>query len=169
MTFGIVPIVNPTKTLMGIFVLQQGADPLPIDSIFNTSDIPFVGQRPPHIAIRGESGDQVSHIACVVLFAHAAISPLVVGMKEDDIGLDAYVEELANAFVEVLKKGIIGPGEILYIFKRILPGFGRVSIAIGLGKHTHANLVEGGFGQGLDGLCLDALLDAGPLIGGRPH
>ena len=88
-------------------------------------------------------------------------------MKEDDVGLYGQFLELAHTLVEVLKELEIGFGEIVLRFKRISPWLCVVSVAVRLRKNTHANLVEGRIRKRLDGFILNALLDAGPLIGSR--
>ena len=82
-------VVNRAEVIEGVVIGENASVAIPIGVGFRLQQVVFVGQRPPHVAISAEARNDVAQIAVVDLGGHRLIAPLVVGMEEDEIGLDA--------------------------------------------------------------------------------
>ena len=96
------------------------------------------------------------------------IAPLVVGMEEDEIGLNSDAAQLEDQAVEMLEVSGIEGRVIIRLavaWKRI---HGRLFaiVLVPLGKEAHAQLVEGRGGERLDGLALRGFGLKGPRVAG---
>ena len=68
-----------------------------------------------------EAGDHVAQVAVVGLGRHAVeapVAPLVVGVEQDQVGLDAQVAELADALLEVAEERGVEPGVVPLVRRR---------------------------------------------------
>ena len=77
-------------------------------------EIALVGQRPPDVAERREPRDDVAQIRVVRRGGHAVETPVarVVGMKQDQVRLDAELLQVEDAPLEVPEEFRIGSREI---------------------------------------------------------
>src|SRR6185503_6339192 len=81
-------------------------DALPIVLGLVLHEIVFVGERPPDVAERGEPRDDITQVTIVLQWRHAVEAPraVVVGMQQNDVGLDTELLQIKNAALEVLKE-----------------------------------------------------------------
>ena len=78
--------------LVGIVRSDDLAEADEVGFVLILEGIPLVRERPPDVAMRAQAGDDVAQVAVVVLCAHVVEAPvaLVIGMEEDEVGLDAH-------------------------------------------------------------------------------
>ena len=158
-------VMNAPHAVVGIFLLQDLEEPVPVFHLLVAAmvlgpirhEIELVGQRPPDVAIGGKPGDAVPQIAVVLRVAHVGKSPAVVGVPENQVGLDIQPLQVQDSLFDVMPKGGIWAVEIELavglLLKRKQLRFVLV-VGIGLGKHTEADFVEGRRGQGFERLLL---------------
>jgi hypothetical protein len=116
--------------------------------LFLFHEIPFVRERPPNIAIGREPRDDIMQVTVIRIRRHPveAPMPLVVGMEQNDVCLDAEFLQIQDALFQVLKIFRIKPREIpvgqRLAFKRIHNRLVGVPLIM-FGKDAKANFIEG--------------------------
>ena len=76
-------------------------------------EVVLVGERPPDVGGRRRGGRRRSGVAVVDLGGHGGVAPAVVGVEEDEVGLDVEVAELGDALFEVLEEGGVEAGDVV--------------------------------------------------------
>eukprot|EP00962_Isochrysis_galbana_P029734 scaffold9555_cov123-Isochrysis_galbana.AAC.4 len=77
------------------------------------NEVPFVCQGPPHVGKGGEPRHRVPHVLEIVrqvvrlrvAATNAAKAPMIVGMKQDEVGDDAGASQLLNRIFQVAPEG----------------------------------------------------------------
>ena len=120
---------------------------IPVLGLLLVHEVEFVGNRPPDIAMRRQTGDDVLQVALIGRGIHAIESPmpLIVRVKEDQVGFDAQVAELGDPLFDMLEVGGIESREIPLVWRRPLEGIARrlaPVVCVPLGEHAHADFVE---------------------------
>ena len=89
-------------------------------------------------------------------------------MEEDEVGLDANAAQFKNQAVEVLEVGGIEGGVVVgfAVARERIHGRLFAIVLIPLGEEAHAELVERGRGESLDGLALGFFGLEGPRVAG---
>ena len=83
-------------------------DLLPVLQAFGHAQVVLVGQAPPDIREGREAAEQVIEIDQVVLLRHVGKTPPVVGVEQDQVGLDAQVLQAQQLILEGVPEGIAG-------------------------------------------------------------
>jgi hypothetical protein len=86
-------VVDRTQVAVGILVDDDGGQPLPVRLGLARHQAALVGHRPPHVREGREPPHRVPDQAVVGLGAQIREAPPVVGVEEDDVGLDAQVSQ----------------------------------------------------------------------------
>ena len=88
--------------------------PVPVGLLLLLHEVELVGQRPPDVAEGRQPGDDVAQVAVVRGGLHAVEAPvaLVVGVEQDQVGLDPQVAELADPLLEVAEERRVEAGEV---------------------------------------------------------
>lgn len=79
------------------------------DRLYVEKEIVFVGERPPNVAKDAKTSNEIADIALVLLGTHRAIAPAVIGVEDDNVGLDADVPQRGHLAFEVAERGEIRP------------------------------------------------------------
>ena len=176
--------------LVGVAGTEDAGNPFPVPDGLGGHQVILVGQGPPHVAVGGVAGNNVADVAVVILRAHAGEPPAVIGVKENQIGLDAQLLQLLNAPVQMPEVRRIEPGKIPAVALRF-PGIageilrrehggihGGAFVGIGarfaqvvvvmLREDAEADFVERTAFQRLQRLADHSVLLPGPDIAGRP-
>ena len=69
--------------------ILNGCVVLPVLKLLGAHEVVFVCKAPPHVAVGGEARDDVVPVEVVLLAVHDGEAPAVVGVHNDDVGLDA--------------------------------------------------------------------------------
>ena len=152
-------VVDRRQPMVRVGVVHDLDHAVPIRLLLLRHEVVLVGQRPPHVAKRGQPADDVPQVAVVGLVRHAVEAPVafVVGMQQNDVGLDAQVAELRDPLFEMLEERRIEPREIPLVGRRALERIERRLVLVPrvpLREHAHAQLVERRRGQRLERLLL---------------
>ena len=151
-------VVNAAQAAVRVFVLQDLKEPIPVVHLLVASmalgsighEIKLVSQRPPDVTIGRKPGDAIPQIPIVLRVAHVGKAPTVVGVPEDQVGLDAQPLQVHDALLEVVPESRIGTVEVELavglLAKRKELRFVLI-VGIRLGEHAEANLVERRSGQ----------------------
>src|SRR5205807_488827 len=123
----------------------------------------------PDVAEGCEARDSVAQVAVVSVGGHGGEAPAVVGVEEDEVGLDAERLEVADTLLEVLEEGGVEAGEVVFAGGVALEGIidGLVDvISVAFGEDAHAHLIEWRGAQGGEGLLFEAVALMCPGIAG---
>ena len=162
-------VVDGTRVLARIAFLHDAEEAVPVGLALRAHDVELVRHRPPDVAVRREPGHAVAQVAVVRLGRHPVEAPAaaIVGMEQDEVGLDAELHELGDARLEVAPEGGLEPLEVprsvIASLERKVDGLDLV-VDVPLGEHAHAQLVEGGVAQGLERLLLECVALVGPGV-----
>ena len=163
-------VVDGAEVLIGVDLLDEMQELGEVLGGLGLHEVVLVGEGPPDVAEGGEAGDEVADVALVDVGGHGGVAPAVVGMEEDEVGLDVEVAELGEALFEVVEEGGIEVGGVVRAGRAGFRGSREgvelglvVVVLVGLGEDAHADLVEGRSAQGIEGLLLEsvALMDPG--------
>jgi hypothetical protein len=76
--------------MVGVILLpDDGCQMLPVAEILRPYEVVLVGQRPPDVRKRGEPSNDIAHVTLVNRRTEVHEPPLVIGMEQDQIRLDA--------------------------------------------------------------------------------
>src|SRR6266516_4007086 len=78
-------VVDRAEVLVGIVLLDDAEEAIPVGHGFVLHEIILVGHRPPDIAIGGESGHYIAQEAIIRLGIPSSNATTVVGVEENDI------------------------------------------------------------------------------------
>src|SRR5208337_1187362 len=165
----IAAVVDGAQMAEGVVLAENSRIAIPIGCGLGLQQIEFVGQRPPHIPVRAETRNHVAEIAVVDCSGHRLVAPLVVGMKKDQIGLDADAAQCKDEAVEMLEVGDIEGGVVIYLTaarEGILRRFLAI-VLVPLGEQTHAELIEWRSRKRFESLALRVFRLKGPRVTGR--
>ena len=96
-------VVDGTHVVVRIFFAEQVCVVLPVLKLLGAHEIVFVCKAPPHVAVGGEARDDVVPVKVVLLAVHGGESPAVVGVHNDDVGLDAALLQFYDAALHAAK------------------------------------------------------------------
>ena len=106
-------VVDRLEMPRRIVLLDDVEEAVPArDRLHVDQEVVFVGERPPDVAKSAEAGDEIAHVAIVLLGRHRAIAPAVVGVEDDDVGFDAHVPQRGDLGLEVTERDDVRPVEI---------------------------------------------------------
>jgi len=149
----------------------------------------FVGEAPPHIAIGGETRENVFPVQVIGLPVHDGEAPPVIGVHDDQVRLDPQLHQVPYASFYMAEMRRIGPREIPAVFRvlrlkghEVLPGHPFVGtgrpfkgecrgvpevVVIVFGEYAEADLVEVPLRKSFQCLPLYFLRLVRPHIAGR--
>ena len=164
-------VVNRAQMVVGIAQTDDVKKPIPhFHRLVAQHKVVLVGHRPPNVGIGRQAGYHVAQIGEVALVRHGGKSPAIVGMEENQVGLDAQIAQFLNAPLKMAEKIDVVTGEIplavASLFKRIVHRLVLVEDVV-FGKDAHAHLVEAGRLQRFERLLLQRVSLMGPSIAGR--
>ncbi len=109
-----VAIMDRAQVLVGIVFFQDMEIAVPLlHRLGIDQEVIFIGKRPPDIPVGGKPRREIGDIAEILLGRHVGIAPAVIGVKDDDVGLDAERAKCGHLPVEMLEEGRVRPVEIL--------------------------------------------------------
>ena len=69
------PAVYGQQVVVWVELVDIACHLYPLVVMARLDEVPFIGDRPPHIAVCRQAGDGIAYIAHVVLHCHAVESP----------------------------------------------------------------------------------------------
>ena len=96
-------VVNGARMLVQIFVYQNRSQCFPVLLTLRCQKVMFICQRPPDIAAGGVTVDKIFHIHGILFRCHAAESPSVIRMHDDQVCFDTAFAKFGNAVVQILE------------------------------------------------------------------
>ena len=98
----LVAVVDRLQVTVGVVLLEDVEVAVPLaERLGVEQEVVFVGERPPDVAVGGEPRREIGDIAEVLLRRHVAVAPAVVGVEDDDVGLDAEVAQRGDLLLEM--------------------------------------------------------------------
>ncbi len=169
-------VVDRAQMLIGIALLHQVKKPVEVLRGLGLHQVEFICQRPPYISISAEPSHDVPNVTLINIGRHNGIAPTVVGVKQDQVGLDIQVAKLSKPLFEMSEERRIESRIIVCAHRvagRSLRGPRKqielrfvVVVLVRLRKHAHANLVERSLTQRGECLLLVRLTLMNPCIAG---
>ena len=95
-----VAVVDRAQMLVRVARLNYAEEAIPIGQRFRLHEVPLIRERPPHVAIRCEPRNYIAKIPVVHFGWQVRVAPVIVGMEQDQIGLDVEVAQLREAVFE---------------------------------------------------------------------
>jgi hypothetical protein len=144
---------------------------LPVGVGLGLHEVELVGQRPPDVPVGGQPGDDVPQVTVVGRRRHPVEPPVpfVVGVEQDQVGLDAEIAELADPLLQVAEEGGVEPGEVPLVRRgageRVSGWLGLVE-GVPLREDAHPQLVERPGLQGSECLFFELVALVGPGVAG---
>ncbi len=89
---------------------------LPVLGRLPRQQVVLVGQRPPDGAMRAQPPGEVPHVPVVGRLRHLREAPPVVGVEQDEVGLDPQLGELPDARLQVPEEPRVEPREVPLAF-----------------------------------------------------
>lgn len=162
-------IVDAPQVRVRVFLGETLQEVRPVGVGFLLHEIELVGHAPPHVLVGGKASHQVVNVKVVGLVTHVGEAPTVVGMEDDEIGLNAQAVQRRDLSLQVAEVIGVEAGEV-----PVGQGFSLVGIAQGLilvpvvtlREHAHPHLVEIALRQRLQGLLDEAVGLVNPGIAG---
>ena len=99
-----VRVVDGAHVLVGVVLLDELEETGELGGGLGADEVELVGEGPPDVAIGTEAGDDVAEVAVVDLRRESGVAPAVVGVEEDEVGLDVHVAEAAEELFVVAKE-----------------------------------------------------------------
>ena len=156
--------------LYRVALLHDPEEAVPVCHCLRLHQVVLVGERPPHVSVRGQPGHDVLQIAVVRLRVHRLVSPAVVRVKENQIRLDSQIAQLTYPRLEVLEVGRIEarviPSLLDTTLERMVLRF-VLAVTVVLREHAHPDLVEWTLTQRCERLLLHLVALMIPGVAGR--
>ncbi len=156
-------VVDGAQVIVGVRVAHELEVIVPVLHLDRGHEVVLVGQGPPHVAERSEPSHQILQDALVDAARHVVEAPRaeVVGVEEDEVGLDAELLQVEDAALELLEidgvQAVVVPLRegrlVVVVAHRHVPLAGEaalervglglvVVVSVALGKDAHPHLVE---------------------------
>ncbi|CAH0219989.1 hypothetical protein SRABI76_02481 [Microbacterium oxydans] len=150
-------VVDRVEVPEGILLADDGREPFPVRRVLRPEQVVLVRHRPPHVREARQPAHHVAQVALIDGRTEVCEAPAVVGVEQDEVGLDAETGQLHDPLLQ--------PAEVLGIEALEIEAIGQRTgerevrrlvgvVQVRLREHAHAELRERRLGERREGLLL---------------
>lgn len=137
-------VVDRAWMLVGVVLLHDSKESVPISHSLLLHHVIFISHRPPHVPKSYQAREDVAQITIVSFTIHCGITPVILRMEENDVSFDTKLYQVPNPLLEMLKESGVESCEVPAVsttFKWVIYGFVPIEDIV-LGENTHPQFVE---------------------------